>query len=39
MRGEAIMKQLARAIGDRELAWILLVIVGLIVFGAWGLEP
>ena len=32
------MKQLVRLIGDRELAWIMLAIIGLIVWGMWGLD-
>ena len=31
------MKNLAKSVGDRELAWIMLAIVGVIVWGMWGL--
>ena len=32
------MKQLVQLIGDRELAWILLAIAGLIVWSTWSLA-
>lgn len=31
------MKKLMASIGDRELAWIMLAVTGLIVWGTWGL--
>lgn len=32
------MKQIVGSIGDRELAWIMLAIAGLIVWSTWGLA-
>jgi hypothetical protein len=31
------MKHIMRLIGDRELAWIMLAIAGLVVWSTWGL--
>lgn len=31
------MKEIVGSIGDRELAWIMLAIAGLIVWSTWGL--
>lgn len=35
---KARVKQMVRLIGDRELAWILLAIAGLIIWSMLGLE-
>ena len=35
---KARMKQILSRIGDREVAWIMLAIFGLVVWGMWGLD-
>lgn len=32
------MKQIARSLGDRELAWIMLAIAGVLLWSTWGLT-
>jgi len=31
------MKELVKSVGDRELAWIMLAIAGILVWSTWGL--
>ena len=36
---EDAMKELVKSVGDRELAWIMLAVAGVLLWSTWGLVP